>query len=199
MGAAALPGGRAARRRREWRSWRVRTAWPAVGRHEVGLPHPRRRFRRGGGGERRAAAGAAAPAAGGLGLGEVVAPRTGELRIDAVDGLVGDDALAGLAGQAAGDLLGGPALREAGEDAVAQGGVAVEAGAAPAAGAGLLVGIPRLVALSAGPVAGQLAGNGRRLAIQSCSAERPAACRWAIAQRSSMVSWVYRRPIAGPS
>ena len=122
----------------------------------------------------RAAAGAAAPAAGGRGLGEVVAPGevvgAGEWRIDeAVDGLVGDDALAGLAGQAAGDLLGGPALREAGEDAVAPGGVAVEAGAAPAAGAGLLVGIPRLVALSAGPVAGQLAGNGRRLAIQSCS------------------------------
>ena len=62
----------------------------------------------------------------------------------------------------------GPALLEAGKDLGPQGGVAVKAGAAPAAGVGLLVGVARLVALGAGGIACQLPSNGRWRAIQSC-------------------------------
>ncbi len=101
-----------------------------------------------------ATAGAPAPAAFGRGAGQGVAPRVvlraGALGIDEpVDGLVGHDRAAGLAGQPASDLLGGPALGEAGEDAVAQRRIPVEAGTAPAAGVGLLVGRAGLVALGA--------------------------------------------------
>ena len=117
---------------------------------------------------------ATAPAALGLGAGKIVAPGVvflaRELGVDeAVDGLVGDEGAVGLASQAAGDLLGRPALLEACEDTVAQLGIAIEAGAAPAAGVGLLIGIAGLVAQRGGAVAGQFSSDGRRLAIQSCS------------------------------
>ena len=90
--------------------------------------------------------------------GEVVG--AADLGIDkAVDGLVGDDGAPGLAGEAPGDLLGRAAVGEAGEDLEAQGGVAVEAGAGPAAGAGLLLGIPGPVALGPRAIAPQLPSN----------------------------------------
>ena len=120
-----------------------------------------------------AAALAPAAAALGLGAGEKVAPGivlgAADLGVDeTVDRLMGDDGVPGVAGQTPGDLFRGPALLEAGEDLGAQGGVAVEARPAPAAGVRLLVGIARLVALGAGGIALQLPSNRRWRAIQSC-------------------------------
>ena len=111
-----------------------------------------------------AAPGAAAAATSGLRLGQIVAPGevvgAAALGVDeAGDGLVGDDGVAGGAGEAPGHLLGGAALGEVGQDQGAQDGVAIEARAGPAAGAGLLLGIPGLVALGVGSIAGQLASN----------------------------------------
>ena len=121
------------------------------------------------------AAPAAPPAPFPLGTGEVVAPgaarfSAGGLGVDeAVDGLMGNDRRAPLQPEPAGDLLRRPALFEPGKHLGPQGGIPVEAGAAPAAGAGLLLSIAGLVALLAGGIALQLARNGRWRAIQSCS------------------------------
>ncbi len=109
-----------------------------------------------------------------LALGEKVAPgvvlRAPDLGgNESIDGLVGNEGPGGLAGQATGHLLGRPALLEAGEDARAQGRIKVEPGAAPAARAGLLVGIARLVALRARPIALKLPSQRRWRAIQTCS------------------------------
>ena len=122
-----------------------------------------------------AAAPAPAPAPAPLGAGEVVTPGpvrlgAGGLGVDeAINGLVGDHGPAGLPSEPARDLFRRPAVFEAGEHLRAQGGIPVEAGAAPAAGTGLLLGIAGLVALLAGGIALQLARNGRWRAIQSCS------------------------------
>ena len=58
---------------------------------------------------------------------------------------------------------------EAREGLLSQGSIPVEAGAAPAPGAGLLLSIGGAVALLAGGIALQLASNGRWHAIQTCS------------------------------
>ena len=152
--------------------------------HEVGLPVAGGLAVRGEGGavDEGAAVGdtgggaaalAPPPAPFELGPGQIVAPgivlRAADLGVnEAVDGFVGDDGPPGLAGQAAGHLRGRPALLEAGEDLAAQRGIVVEPGPAPAAGAGLLVGVARLIALGARPIAFQLSSNRRWRAIQTC-------------------------------
>ena len=113
------------------------------------------------------------PAPLGLAPGQVVAPvvvlPAAQLAVDeAVDGLVGDDDPARLQRQTASDLLGRPTPLESGEDPVAQRGVALQLGTAPAAGAGLLLSIDRLVALSLGAITAQLSRNRRWRAIQTC-------------------------------
>ena len=65
-------------------------------------------------------------AAGGFGSGQRVAPgigfRPGDLGVEeARDGFVGEDGLPGIAGEAARDLLGGPALLEVGKSRGAEG------------------------------------------------------------------------------
>ena len=106
-----------------------------------------------------AAAPAPAPAPAPLGAGEVVTPGpvrlgAGGLGVDeAIDGLVGDDGLARLPPEPASDLLWRPAVFEAGEHPRTERGIPVETGAAPAPGAGLLLGIAGLVALLAGGIA----------------------------------------------
>ena len=122
---------------------------------------------------RRAAPLVATAPAFGFGPGQVVAPRVlflaGHLRIDeAVDGLVGDDFPVVFEGEAAGHLLGGPAVLELRQDRGAERAVAVELGALPAARPGLLVGIAWLVALGGGPIAVQFSSHRRWRAIQSC-------------------------------
>ena len=77
--------------------------------------------------------------------------RPGDLSVEEpVDGFVREAGAPGVAGEAARDLLGGPALLEAGEDRGAERSVAGQPGAAPPAGAGLLLGIAGLVALGCG-------------------------------------------------
>ena len=71
-----------------------------------------------------------------------------------------EDGAPGVAGEAACDLLGGPALLQAGEDCGAEGGIAIQLGPAPPAGAGLLLGIAGLVALGAGAIALHFASHG---------------------------------------
>ena len=75
----------------------------------------------------------------------------------------------GLVSEAAGDLFWRPALGKPVEDSLAQAIVAFEPGATPAPGVGLGLGIGWPVADMSTAVALQLAGDGRRLAIQSCS------------------------------
>ena len=104
-------------------------------------------------------------AAGGFGVRQIVPPgigfRPGDLSVEeAVDGFVREDGAPGVAGEAACDLLGGPALLQVGEDCGAEGGIAIQLGPAPPAGAGLLLGIPGLVALGAGVIALHLASHG---------------------------------------
>ena len=101
-----------------------------------------------------------------LGPWEVATPGvfllTGQLGVDeAVAGLVGADL-------AAGRLLWGPGLSEAGQDLLAQGGIPFQTGTGPAAGPCLLLGIAGLVAPGAGGVALQLSSNRRWRAIQTC-------------------------------
>ena len=122
---------------------------------------------------RRATAFEAAAAAFGFRPRQVVAPGVlcfaGHLRIDeAVDGLVGDDRSVLLPSEAAGHLLGGPAVLELRQDRGAERAVAVELGALPAPRPGLLVGIAWLVALGGGPIAVQFSSHRRWRAIQSC-------------------------------
>ena len=122
---------------------------------------------------RRAAPLVATAPAFGFGLRQIVAPGVlcfaGHLRIDeAVDGLVGDDRSVLLPSEAAGHLLGGPAVLELRQDRGAERAVAVELGALPAARPGLLVGIAWAVALGGGPIAVQLPSHSRWRAIQSC-------------------------------
>ena len=152
--------------------------------HEVGLPVAGSLAVRGEGwavdegttvGDKGGGAAALAPPPAPFELGprQIVTPgivlRAADLGVnEAVDGFVGDDGPAGLAGQTAGHLLGRPALLEAGEDLAAQGGIAVEPGPAPAARAGLLVGVARLIALGARSIAAQLPSNRRWRAIQTC-------------------------------
>jgi hypothetical protein len=93
-----------------------------------------------------------------------------ELGVDeAVDGLVADNPAAGVEGEAAADLLGRPAVGHFFEDGLAQGVVAIEPRARPAPRRGLLLGVGGAVADLGALVAPQLPGDGRRLAIQSCS------------------------------
>src|SRR5262245_14542896 len=115
----------------------------------------------------------AAPSAFALGARQVVAPAVvlgaRDLGVDeAVDGLVADEAVAGVALEAAGDLLWGPALGEAIEHGAAQVGLAFQARALPAPRLCLLVGKRRLIADFATSVALELASNCRWRAIQSC-------------------------------
>ena len=152
--------------------------------HQIGLPMARGaairdrsrplRQRAAQSDEGRRAAPLVAPApAFGFGLRQIVAPGVlcfaGHLRIDeAVDGLVGDDRSVRLPGEAAGHLLGGPAVLEPRQDRGAERAVAVELGALPAARPGLLVGIAWAVALGAGRIAVQFSSHSRWRAIQSC-------------------------------
>ena len=111
------------------------------------------------------AAAFAPAAAGGFGSGQIVAPRIGfcpgDLSVEEpVDGFVREDGAPGVASEAACDLLGGPALLEAGEDRGAQRSVAGQPGAAPPASVGLLLRIPGLVALGVGAIALHLASHG---------------------------------------
>ena len=80
-----------------------------------------------------------------------------------------DDLVPFFAGKASGDLLGRPATGKAIKNCVTQGIIAFEPGTCPAAGRGLCLSIGWLVANFAAAVPLQLAGNRRRLAIQSCS------------------------------
>jgi len=107
-----------------------------------------------------------------LGAGQVVAPGAvvgaADLGVDeAVDALMADGERGLLLLEAAGDLFRGPTVLEAIEDELAQLGVAFQARATPAAGAGLLLGIARLVAELFAAVALQLARDARWRAIQS--------------------------------
>ena len=124
-----------------------------------------------------------------LGPWEVATPGvfllTGQLGVDeAVAGLVGADL-------AAGHLLWGPGLSEAGQDLLAQGGIPFQTGTGPAAGPCLLLGIAGLVPLvreelrinSRATVDG---ARSRLAAIWRC--ECPAVRSRAISHRSSMVS-----------
>ena len=118
---------------------------------------------------------ALAPSAAPLGLaaGQQVAPGIVLAAVDlglneAVDGLVGDDGASGFQSQATGHLFGRPASLEAGVDGVAQGGVSVQLGTAPAPGPGLVVGVAGPVAILARRVAIQLPRNCRWRAIQLC-------------------------------
>ena len=153
--------------------------------HQIGFPLPRGLAVRGGCGpfppgvpvleQGRRTALAAAPAPLPLGTGPVGPPGTALLRArglglaEAVDGLGGEDRPARVPPAPARDLLRRPALFEPGEHRGTPGGRAVEAGAAPAPGAGRLLSIGGAVALLAGGIALQLASNGRWRAIQTCS------------------------------
>ena len=141
--------------------------------HQIGFPMARSPAVGGGalnegaavGEQRGGAATCASAPAGGFGVREIVAPgigfRPGDLGVEeAVDGFVGDNRPPGIAGEAARDLLGGPALLEVGEDRGAEEGIAGQFGTAPPAGAGLLLGIPGLVALGVGAIALQFASHG---------------------------------------
>ena len=115
-----------------------------------------------------------APSALVFGAREIEAPSpvvgAAQLIIDeAIDGLVADDPVPGLAGKAACDLLGRPAFCEAVEDGPAQGVVTLQPGAGPAPGLGLRLRIGGPVTDLGTGVALQLARDRRRLAIQSCS------------------------------
>ncbi len=112
-------------------------------------------------------------AAFGFGPGQIVAPSilgvAGHLGIDeAVDGFVGEDRSVLLHRKTPGHLLGRPAVLESRQDRRAEPRVPVEFRALPAPRPGLLVGIARLVGLSAGGIAVQLSSNARWRAIQSC-------------------------------
>ena len=109
----------------------------------------------------------------GAALGQIVAPRSvvgaADLGIDeAVDALMADRRGGVLLAQAAGDLLGRPAEPKLAKHQPAQPGVALQARACPAPGAGLFVGITRPVADLCTAVALQLARDCRWRAIQSC-------------------------------
>ena len=87
----------------------------------------------------------------GAALGQIVAPGSvvgaADLGVDeAVDALMADRRGGVLLAQPAGDLLGRPAEPKLAKHEPAQPGVALQARACPAPGAGLLVGIARLVA-----------------------------------------------------
>jgi hypothetical protein len=120
-----------------------------------------------------AAALAAAQATPALAARQIVPPAVilgaGDLGIDeAVDALVTDHLAAGLAGEAAGDLLGRPTLGETLEDGSAQLGLAFEARARPAPRPRLFLGVTCFVADLAAAVAPHLARDCRWRAIQSC-------------------------------
>ena len=88
---------------------------------------------------------------------------------EAIDRLVADDLVAGLAGKTTTDLLGRPAVGKTIEDRLAERIVALQSCTRPTPGIGLLLGITRSIADLGTAVALQLAGDRRRLAIQSCS------------------------------
>ncbi len=116
--------------------------------------------------------GGAAPALG-FGVRQIVPPRVRGVaaqlgRDEAGDGFVGEDRAVLLHRQAAGHLLGRPAVLEARQHRRPEFGVAVESRARPAAGAGLVVGIAGAIALGGRRIAGQLASQARWRAIQSC-------------------------------
>jgi len=93
----------------------------------------------------------------------------GDLGIDeAVDALVTDHLVAGLAGEPAGDLFGRPTLGEMLQDGPAQLGLALEARARPAPRLHLFLSITWFVADLPAGVALHLASNCRWRAIQSC-------------------------------
>ena len=179
-------GGRTASSRREWRSCTVSTLGHKCGRASDQPPNgPGSGGRCAGGpfGQRPAAgdvgggatAPAAPPATTPLGAGEIVSPGpiwlgASSLGIDeAIDVswamTVWPASRRSRPAICSGDQ---PCLRRA-EHLRPERGIAVQAGATPAPSAGLLLGIPRPVALLAGAIAFQLASNGRWRAIQSCS------------------------------
>ena len=113
---------------------------------------------------RRAAPFVRAPAAFGFGLRQIMPPGVfllaGDLSInEAVDGLVRDARPMLLHGEAASHLLRRPAVLEARQDRGPARRGAVQLGARPAAGAGLVVGIARLITLGAGRIAFQFPSN----------------------------------------
>ena len=185
------------RSRREWRSWRVRRAWPLLPKSirsasqwpgvagsgsVVSLLGPQ--------GEgltqvdegNRAATFTSPIAPLGLGPGQEMAPGVVlpavNLGLDeAVDGLVGDEGSASFPSQATGDLLWRPTALKATKNRVAQVSVPVQFGTAPATSPGLVVGVSRVVALLTGAVPVQLPRNCRCRAIHTCRDLAPGVSR----------------------
>jgi hypothetical protein len=121
----------------------------------------------------RTAAAAAAEASFAFAARQVVAPAivlgAGDLGVDeAVDALVTDDLVTGVAGQTAGDLLGGPAFGQAVTHGAAQVGLPFEARAHPAPRPRLFLGICWFVADVVAAIALYLTSDRRWRAIQSC-------------------------------
>ncbi len=115
----------------------------------------------------------AAEAAFALAARQIVAPAiilgASHLGIDeAVDALVADHVAAGLAGQTASDLFGGPAAGERLEDGATQVGLPFQARARPAPRARLFLGVTRFVTDVTAAIAPHLARDRRWRAIQSC-------------------------------
>jgi hypothetical protein len=93
-----------------------------------------------------------------------------ELGIDeAVDGLMADDPMALLMGQAPRNLFGRPSASQSVQHLFPQAIVTLEPRSGPAPGIGLRLRIGGLITDFGTGVALQLARDGRRLAIQSCS------------------------------
>ena len=198
-------GGLRAMIRREWRSWRVRTALSVLNRPPSVLGSaghsPPGGVLQEGGGERRMRLGSlptTPPPTFRLAEGQVLTPGVVLLPrqlgvYEPVDGLVGDDPLARLQGQAPGHLLWRPALFETGEDLVPQSAVTLQPGATPATGVGLLVGVHRLVWVREPFRFNSLATvDGERSTLAAILRTLcPAARRQAISHRSSMVTCIF--------
>lgn len=113
-----------------------------------------------------------APTAPDLGAGQVEPPLSVvgafELGVDeAVDGLVADDPMALLMGQAPRDLFGRPSASQSVQHLFPQAIITLEPRSGPAPGIGLRLRIGGLITDFGTGVALQLARDGRRLAIQS--------------------------------
>ena len=93
----------------------------------------------------------------------------GDLGVDeAIDTLVTDDVVTGVAGEAPGDLFGRPALGQALTHGAAQVGLPLQARARPAPRLRLLLGVGWFVADVAAAIAPYLTSDRRWRAIQSC-------------------------------
>ena len=135
---------------------------------------------------------------------QVVTPRVAllpdQLSIDEpIDALVRDDPLATLQGRTTTNLLRRPALFEAGEHLCTQSLVSLQPRPTPPTRPGPLVRIHRLVPSVLRPIPLQLPSNCRCRTIHICSDlpdRAPSACSRAIAHLSSIVTCLYRFPMA---